>query len=235
VPSPPHLRELIMRNLVVVEGMDLDVLRAGVDWRFESFAEYLDAVGRVGPYANVAVLIGHSAVRTAVMGEDASVRKEPTGAEMAEMKRLVAAAMRHGAVGLGSSYSSNHSGWGGIPMPSTISHIGEFDALVGAMGGPGRGVVEIASGAIAVETIADIAGRHGRRMFMTTGLSFYNEQFPERGIGMFEACAAAQTRGRRFTFSSLASHCRSISHWPPPIHFTVTPPSIQSRPMTGSN
>ena len=32
-------------------------------------------------------------------------------------------------------------------------------------------------------------------MFMSTGLSFYNEQFPERGIGMFEACAAAQARG----------------------------------------
>jgi len=35
------------------------------------------------------------------------------------------------------SYSPNHSGWGGIPMPSTISDIGEFEALVGAMGGPG--------------------------------------------------------------------------------------------------
>jgi N-acyl-D-amino-acid deacylase len=34
VPSPPHLRDLIMRNLAVVEGMDLDALRAGIDWRF---------------------------------------------------------------------------------------------------------------------------------------------------------------------------------------------------------
>jgi len=39
VPSPPHLRDLIMRNLAVVEGMDLDALRAGIDWRFRSFAE----------------------------------------------------------------------------------------------------------------------------------------------------------------------------------------------------
>ena len=38
VPSPPHLRDLIMRNLAVVEGMDLDALRAGIDWRFQSFA-----------------------------------------------------------------------------------------------------------------------------------------------------------------------------------------------------
>jgi N-acyl-D-aspartate/D-glutamate deacylase len=195
VPSPPHLRDLIMRNLAVVEGMDIAALRAGIDWQFQSFAEYLAAVRRQGPYANLAVLVGHSAVRTAVMGEEASVRKQPTAAELAEMQRLVAEAMAQGAIGLGASYSPNHSGWGGIPMPSTISDLSEFDALVGAMGGPGRGVVEIASGTIPVDTIADIAGRHGRRIFMTTGLSFYNEQFPERGIGMFEACAAAQARG----------------------------------------
>ena len=195
VPSPPHLRDLIMRNLAVVEGMDIAALRAGIDWQFQSFAEYLAAVRRQGPYANLAVLVGHSAVRTAVMGEEASVRKQPTVAELAEMQRLVAEAMAQGAIGLGASYSPNHSGWGGIPMPSTISDLSEFDALVGAMGGPGRGVVEIASGTIPVDTIADVAGRHGRRIFMTTGLSFYNEQFPDRGIGMFEACAAAQARG----------------------------------------
>src|SRR5437899_3850494 len=101
VPSPPHLRDLIMRNLAVVEGM---------------------------------------------MSEDASLRKEPTAAELAEMKRLVAEAMDQGAIGMGASYSLNHSGWGGVPMPSTISDISEFDALVGAMGRPGRGVIEVSSG-----------------------------------------------------------------------------------------
>jgi N-acyl-D-aspartate/D-glutamate deacylase len=38
---------------------------------------------------NLGVLVGHSAVRTAVMGDDASVRKAPTVAESAEMKRLL--------------------------------------------------------------------------------------------------------------------------------------------------
>jgi N-acyl-D-aspartate/D-glutamate deacylase len=196
VPSPPHLRDLIMRNLAVVEGMDLEALRAGIDWRFQSFAEYLEVLRQTGPYANMAVLVGHSAVRTAVLGEDAARRQQPSTAETAEMRRLVGEAMDHGAIGLGGSYSPNHSGWGGIPMPSTVSDLAEFDGLVEAMGGPGRGVVEVASGTLPVETIAEIAGRHGRRMFMTTGLSFYNEAFPERGIGMFEACAAAQSEGR---------------------------------------
>src|SRR5580658_4761407 len=195
VPSPPPLRDLIMRNLAVVEGMDIDALRAGIDWQFQSFGEYMAAVRRCAPYANVAVLVGHSAVRTAVMGDDASLRKQPTAAEMAEMKRLVAEAMDQGAIGLGASYSLNHSGWGGVPMPSTISDVSEFDALVGAMGGPGRGVVEISSGPISTEAMEKIAARHGRRIFMSTATALYNEQSPERAIGMFEACAAAQARG----------------------------------------
>ena len=195
VPSPPPLRDKIMRNLAVVEGMDLDALRAGIDWRFQSFAEYMAMLRGRGPYMNLGVLVGHSAVRTAVMGDDASVRKEPTAAELAEMKRLVAEAMDQGAIGLGASYSLNHSGWGGVPMPSTISDISEFDALVGAMGGPGRGVVEISSGPILPERMEQIAARHGRRIFMSTAVALYNEQYPDRALSVFNDCAAAQARG----------------------------------------
>jgi N-acyl-D-amino-acid deacylase len=184
-----------MRNLAVVEGMDLDALRAGIDWRFQSFAEYMAMLRGRGPYMNLGVLVGHSAVRTAVMGDDASVRKEPTAAELAEMKRLVSEAMDQGAIGLGASYSLNHSGWGGVPMPSTISDISEFDALVGAMGGPGRGVVEISSGPILPDRMEQIAARHGRRIFMSTAVALYNEQYPDRALSVFNDCAAAQARG----------------------------------------
>src|SRR5689334_16883178 len=195
VPAPPPLRDMIMRNLAVVEGMDLDALRTGINWQFQSFAEYMTMLRGRGAYMNLGVLVGHSAVRTAVMGDDASVRKEPTVAEMAEMKRLVTEAMDQGAIGMGASYSLNHSGWGGVPMPSTISDISEFDALVGAMGGPGRGVVEISSGPIMPDSVEEIAARHGRRIFMSTAVALYNEQYPERALGVFNDCAAAQARG----------------------------------------
>jgi len=195
VPSPPAAREQIIKNLSVVEGMDLDALRTGINWEFESFGEYMDALRRRAPYLNVAVLAGHSVIRTTVMGEEASTRKQATPEEMTRMQAMVADAMAHGAVGLGSSYSLNHSGFGGVPMPSTITDLGELDALVGAMGPKGNGVVQLASGPKTVAEIEPIAANHGRPVFKTTAVAMYNEQAPERAIGVFEDCTAAQQRG----------------------------------------
>jgi N-acyl-D-aspartate/D-glutamate deacylase len=195
VPAPPAARDLLIRNLSVVEGMDLDALRQGIAWDFESFGEYMAMLRRRGAYANLAVLAGHSTIRTAVMGEDASQRQEATPQELARMKELVADAMRNGAIGLGASYSLNHSGYGGVPMPSTIAPMSELDALVGAMGPRGAGVVEIASGVKTPQELEPIAARHGRPFFQGTGVAMYNEQAPDRALRIFDDCAAAIRRG----------------------------------------
>jgi N-acyl-D-aspartate/D-glutamate deacylase len=195
VPAAPETRDLVIRNLSVVEGMDLDSLRRGINWEFESFGEYMAALRRRGAYANVAVLIGHSTVRTAVMGEAASRRKQAKPEELARMKALVADAMAQGAIGLGASYSLNHSGYGGVPMPSTITDLSELDTLIGAMGPRGQGIIEIASGAKPPEELEPLVARHGRPMFQGTGMAMYNEQEPGRALRIFDACAAAQRRG----------------------------------------
>ena len=195
VPAPPKARDLVIRNLSVVEGMDLDALRQGITWDFESFGDYMAMLRRRGAYANLAVLAGHSTIRTAVMGEDASQRTDATPQELARMKAMVADAMEEGAIGLGASYSLNHSGYGGVPMPSTIAPIAELDALVGAMGPRGRGVIAIASGIKTPQELEPMAAKYGRPFFQGTGVAMYNEQAPERAIDMFEECAAALRRG----------------------------------------
>ena len=197
VPSPPPIRDLIMRNLSVVEGMDLDALRAGIDWRFESFGQYLQALRQRRPYGNVAVMIGHSAVRTAVMGEDASVRKAPRPDELRQMQALVREAMDQGAIGLGASYSLNHSGYGGVPMPSTITDTSELEALLTAMAGSGRALCEVASGPRPVELFEELAARTGSAFFLGTGVAMHDEQQPSRALQWFEACKQAQSRGRQ--------------------------------------
>src|SRR5688500_15144312 len=64
-------RELIMRNLTQVEGMAIEVLRAGTRWDFETVPEFFAMLERQGVALNVAGFVGHSSVRTYVMGEDA--------------------------------------------------------------------------------------------------------------------------------------------------------------------
>ena len=195
VPAPPAARDLVIRNLSVVEGMDLDALRTGIAWDFESFSDYMAMLRRRGAYANLAVLTGHSTIRTAVMGEDASQRVDATPEELARMKALVADAMANGAIGLGASYSLNHSGFGGVPMPSTIAPMSELDALVGAMGPRGQGVIAIASGVKTPQELEPMAAKYGRPFFQRTGMAMYNEQEPQRALKIFDDCAAAIRRG----------------------------------------
>src|SRR5437762_2377246 len=89
-PCPPAQRETLLRNLSVVEGMDVEALLAGTRWEFETFPQYLAMLERRRPLANVAVLAQHSTIRSAVMGEEASTRNVPSESELVEMKRLVA-------------------------------------------------------------------------------------------------------------------------------------------------
>ena len=76
-PCPAPQRETMMKNLSVVEGMDLTSLLTGVNWGFETFKEYMDQLREIKPYLNTAVFVGHSVVRTAVMGEAGSEKPNP--------------------------------------------------------------------------------------------------------------------------------------------------------------
>jgi N-acyl-D-aspartate/D-glutamate deacylase len=195
-PCPRDLRETMLQNLSVVEGMDLDVLAAGTRWDFESFPDYLAALRRVKPAINVGVFAQHSTIRTAVMGGDASIRREPTADELARMRAMVREALDAGAVGFASSFSPNHSGFAGLPMPSTIADDVELRALVGTLGEAGRGVFMMATGPRATpEFMESLVEATGRPAFISTVLTMYSEAEPARGLTYYERCAAALARG----------------------------------------
>ena len=196
-PCPAPLRETMLKNLSVVEGMDLDALVVGTQWQFETFSEYLEFLRRQRPYLNVGVYAGHSAIRTAVMGAEASTRKEPTSAQLGLMKAAVRQAMSDGAVGFASSFSPNHFGFGGQPMPSTVALDEELRALVGVIGEAGKGVFMMATGPRATpEFMESLAADTGRPVFISTVLTMYNDAAPERAAGYYERCADAISRGR---------------------------------------
>ena len=114
-PCRPDDRDLTLRNLTHVEGMSLEALRAGVRWEFETYPEFLDALERRGLVPNVASFVGHSSVRTYVLGKDAT-RRAATDAEITEMRRIVLEAVRAGAVSFATSTLEQHNGENGIPI-----------------------------------------------------------------------------------------------------------------------
>jgi len=196
-PCPAAMRETMVKNLSEVEGMDLDALLKGTRWGFETFPQYLDQLRAVKPYANVAVLAQHSTIRTAVMGDDASSRAQPTAEQLTRMRALVREALAAGAIGLASSFSPNHSGWAGRPMPSTIASDDELFALVDELGAAGRGVYVMATGSRATpEVMESIAARSGRPAFMVTVLAMHNAADPAKALSYYERCAEARARGR---------------------------------------
>jgi N-acyl-D-aspartate/D-glutamate deacylase len=208
-PCPAPLRETILKNLSVVEGMDLHALLTGTRWEFESFPEYLDALERVRPYANVGVLAGHSTIRSAVMGEEASQRKQPTPAELRRMQDIVRDALQAGAAGFASSFSPNHSGWGGRAMPSTICEDEELRTLIEPLKEAGRGVFVVAAGSRATpEFLEAIAADTGRPTFMVTVLTMYSSSNPGRAMTYFERCSKALKRGREVY---IHANCQPLS------------------------
>lgn len=187
-------RELVMRNLTQVEGMSLEVLQSGIDWDFETFPEYLDAIERRGVTANLAAFIGHSALRSYVMGP-AAVERAAEAEEVEAMAGIVRQAMAAGAVGFATSTAPQHNGWGGRPMPSRLADDRELAALVGAMAASGRGLFMLTKGdRTDVPYLEALAAEVGRPVMIAALL--HNPTKPDGISTELGQIAEARARGR---------------------------------------
>ena len=212
-PCKPADRDLTMRNLTQVEGMSLEVLRQGIEWNFETFPQYLEMLRRKGSAVNVAAYVGHSSVRTWVMGADATKRAATTD-EIERMAQIVREAMAAGAVGFASSTSPAHNGEGGLPMPSRLASDEEMMALIKAMGEKGRGIYMVTKGGqMPVPFLEEMAAQSGRPVMIAALL--HNSTNPHAVFKDLEGISDANQRGRKligqvsccpltmdFTFSS---------------------------------
>ncbi len=142
-PCRSDEKHLVLRNLERAEDIPAEAMAAGIDWTWETFAEYLDAVERWPKGINYAGYVGHSALRTYAMGERAF--SEPaTPDDLAAMKRELVDALRAGAIGFTTSRTRNHETADGKPVASRIASWSEVRELVGVMGELGAGIFEIA-------------------------------------------------------------------------------------------
>lgn len=138
-------RALVVRNLERAEDIDPRALAEGIEWSFETFPEYLDALDRLPKGIDFACNVGHSALRTWAMGERA-FEEQATDDDLARMRGQLAASLRAGAIGFSTSRSEHHQTSDDRPVASRLASWGEVVQLVSVMGEVGTGIFETADG-----------------------------------------------------------------------------------------
>jgi N-acyl-D-amino-acid deacylase len=142
-PCAKSDRHLVMRNLERAEDIAAEAMEAGIEWQWTTFAEFLDAIESLPKGINYSGYLGHSALRTYVMGERAF--EQAAGEDdLRAMERELRDALRAGAIGFTTSRSPSHETPDGRPVASRVASWDEVRRLVGAMGELNAGIFEIA-------------------------------------------------------------------------------------------
>ncbi|HEY7365003.1 MAG TPA: amidohydrolase family protein, partial [Methylomirabilota bacterium] len=136
-------RDLVIRNLQRAEDIPPAAMAAGIEWRWTTYPEFLECLEALPKGINYSGYIGHSALRTYVMGERA-FEAQATEDEMRAMERELRDALRAGAMGFTTSRSPSHETPDGRPVASRVARWDEVRRLVGVMGELGAGIFELA-------------------------------------------------------------------------------------------
>jgi N-acyl-D-amino-acid deacylase len=168
--------DALVKSFVRVEAMPREALVAGVPWGWTSYGDYLNRLeGKVG--VNVGGLVGHIALRHAVMGEEA-VERPATDEEVEVMRGLVREALQGGALGMSTNRNERHFREDGKPVSSRLAGDDEFFALCDVVAQANSGVIQVILGFNKVEQIPwydTLARRTGRPIIWQIVLHSWNQ------------------------------------------------------------
>ena len=126
-PVEPSEIDYLTRMLARVEGMPLESLVASVPYDWRTFGEYLDRIDGTTA-VNAGFLVGHSAIRRCVMGDDA-VGKPASEEQIDAMRAMLDESLAAGGLGFSSSWARTHNDADGDPVPSRAATKEELIAL----------------------------------------------------------------------------------------------------------
>jgi len=122
-----------------IEDIPGTALAEGLNWEWESFPEYLDALDRMPRTIDIAAQIPHHPLRVFVMGDRGINREAATPDDIALMRRLTEAALRAGAFGFTTSRTYSHKTNAGDLVPGHFAEEAELYGIGQAMAASGSG------------------------------------------------------------------------------------------------
>ncbi|MBV8159992.1 MAG: amidohydrolase family protein, partial [Acidimicrobiia bacterium] len=137
-----------------VEDIPGAALSEGIEWGWESFAEYLDAIESQGRVIDVGTQVPHGAVRAFVMGERGARNEPATAADIEAMAAIVRDGIEAGALGFSTSRTLAHRAIDGEPVPGTFAAEDELFGIGSVLGELGTGVFELAPAGALGEDLA---------------------------------------------------------------------------------
>jgi N-acyl-D-amino-acid deacylase len=154
-PAQPDRHDWLIGLMEGVEDIPGTALAEGIEWEWETFPEYLDALEKRRWTVDVGTQVPHAAVRAYVMGERGARNEAATAEDIAAMRAIVLAAIRAGALGFSTSRTLGHRAIDGELVPGTFASEDELFGLGSALGEAGAGVFELAPLGSAGEMLED--------------------------------------------------------------------------------
>lgn len=144
-PVKPGEEDFLINLMEGVEDIPGTALHEGIDWCWESFPEYLDALEKMPRSVDVAAQVPHGAVRAYVMGKRGADNEKATEEDIAQMAAIVKESLQAGALGFSTSRTMLHRAKGGDVVPGTYADDPEVMGIGRTLGEVGHGVFEVAS------------------------------------------------------------------------------------------
>jgi len=166
-PAAPDRHEWLIELMEGVEDIPGSAMTEGITWEWESFEEYLDALGARHYALDVGAQIAHGPVRGYVMGDRGAANEAATPGDITEMAAIVESGLRAGALGFSTSRTPLHRSLSGELVPGTHAGADELLGIADALGRVGHGVFQFAPDHVDVPTtempwMRELARRTGR-------------------------------------------------------------------------
>ena len=145
-PVRPGDENFLIQLMEGVEDIPGSALHEGIEWEWETFPEFLDAIEKKEFVMDLGFMIGHGPLRSYVMGyERCQNQVDASEEEIAKMSEIVTEAIDAGALGFSTSRTILHRDIYGKYVPGTEASSEEMRALAFGVDKAGEGTLEITS------------------------------------------------------------------------------------------